>query len=101
MEVYGTHTLGQLSAAAARLKQRYWSCSCWVTCARSYYRAFSFAHAQMVNKVLMTEYRRDFQWGCVMSDLALGILMLAAGLVGGGAVVVYLLRWLPGAHWGS
>jgi len=37
-----------------------------------------------------------------MGDFSLGILMLAAGILGFGAVVVYVLRWLPGAeHWGS
>jgi hypothetical protein len=37
-----------------------------------------------------------------MIDLALGISMLAAGILGFGAVVVYALRYLPGVeHWGS
>ena len=41
-------------------------------------------------------------WGIVMSDLALGISMLGAGILGFGAVVVYVLRYLPGAEpWGS
>jgi hypothetical protein len=37
-----------------------------------------------------------------MGELAVGISMLAAAILVGGAVVVYLLRLLPGAeHWGS
>ena len=36
-----------------------------------------------------------------MGELAIGISMLAAGIVVGGAVVVYFLRWLPAQHWGS
>jgi hypothetical protein len=36
-----------------------------------------------------------------MSELALGISMLAAGMLVVGVVVVYLLRLLPGEHWGS
>jgi hypothetical protein len=37
-----------------------------------------------------------------MMDLALGISMLAAGILGFGAVVVYVLRYLPWTeHWGS
>ena len=60
----------------------------------------------MVNKVLTTEYRGwefvSVVWGCVMSDLALGISMLAAGILGFGAVVVYALRYVPlTEHWGS
>ena len=57
----------------------------------------------MVNKVLTMEYRRDSnRWGCVMIDLALGISMLAAGILGFGAVVVYALRYVPlTEHWGS
>jgi uncharacterized membrane protein len=64
---------------------------------------FSIATALMVNKVLTTEYRRDSnRWGCVMVDLALGISMLAAGILGFGAVVVYALRYVPlTEHWGS
>ena len=37
-----------------------------------------------------------------MDDFALGISMFAAAILFGGAVVVYLLRLLPGVvHWGS
>jgi hypothetical protein len=37
-----------------------------------------------------------------MIDLALGISMLAAGILGFGAVVVYALRYVPlTEHWGS
>ena len=66
-------------------------------------RGFSIATALMVNKVLTTEYRRDSnRWGCVMIDLAIGISMLAAGILGFGAVVVYALRYVPlTEHWGS
>jgi len=66
-------------------------------------RGFSIATALMVNKVLMTEYRRTvIVGGCVMIDLALGISMLAAGILGFGAVVVYALRYVPlTEHWGS
>jgi len=40
--------------------------------------------------------------GCVMGELALGVSMLAAGILGLGAVVVYVLRYLPGTEpWGS
>jgi hypothetical protein len=58
---------------------------------------------QMVNEVLRTRgivgtLIRRCVGGCVMSELA----MLAAGVLVGGAVVVYLLRFLPGTeHWGS
>jgi hypothetical protein len=37
-----------------------------------------------------------------MGELALGISRFAAAILVGGAVVVYFLRYLPGAeHWGS
>jgi hypothetical protein len=36
-----------------------------------------------------------------MSDLALGISMLAAGILGFGAVVVYVLRYLLGPNTGA
>ena len=37
-----------------------------------------------------------------MDDFALGMSMFAAGILFGGAVVVYLLRYLPVTeHWGS
>ena len=36
-----------------------------------------------------------------MGELAIGISMLAAGILGFGAVVVYVLRWLPAQPWGS
>ena len=42
------------------------------------------------------------RWGCVMGELVIGISTLAAGIVAGGVVVFYLLRWMPGVeHWGS
>jgi len=54
MEVYGTHTLGQLSAAAARLKLPHGLVPVGSpTPGRTAGRFF--AHAQVVNKVLTAE----------------------------------------------
>ena len=41
------------------------------------------------------------RWGAVMSDFALGISVLAAGLLLGAVGVVYVLRFPWTEHWGS